>query len=336
VSAGGADTATWDVAIAEEIARTFGLGEVREDLALAALGWGGHNKVFRLETTAGSWAIKQHGRQPAPNAEAAFRVEVAAYEGGVAMAPPVATTFGDCWAEIGNALFRCHGWINGGAKENHETSPREAQAMGRLVAHLHGLAIACPPRVEQAVRMEADRWMTLAAAGHRRHTAWAETISERFESLVTIASAPTPVELGADELVGSHRDLNAHNVLFSEIGLHLVDWDGAGPAWPRWERVDFALRWAERPGGRYDHNVLRAFLRGYLQGGGSLSRDDPAVVAAAPAALVPWVVENLEMAIEAPSKEQDALATVLIDALLAMPETVIQRQAELVRVLATL
>ncbi len=184
--------------------------------------------------------------------------------------------------------------------------------------------------------MDAERWMTLAAAGHRRRAAWANTIAEGIESLVTIAGAPTPIELGADELVGSHRDLNAHNVLFSETGLRLVDWDGAGPAWPRWERVDCALRWAERPGGRYDQVVLRAFLRGYLEGGGSLSSDDPAVVSAAPAALVSWVVENLAMAIEAPSQKQDALATALVGALLAMPETVIQRQAVLVRCLSEL
>ncbi len=53
VSPLGAETETSAVAVAEEIARTFGLGEVREDLILAALGWGGRNKVFPLETTTG-------------------------------------------------------------------------------------------------------------------------------------------------------------------------------------------------------------------------------------------------------------------------------------------
>jgi hypothetical protein len=96
--------------------------------------------------------------------------------------------------------------------------------------------------------MDADRWMRLAAAGRDRHTGWANRIVEQVESLARIAAGPTPAELGDDELVGSHRDLNAHNVLFSEGSLHLVDWDSGGPAWPRWERVDFALRWAERPG----------------------------------------------------------------------------------------
>ncbi len=327
---------TLGVGLAEEIALTFALGDVRDDLVPAALGWGGHNKVFRLETATGSWAIKQLGRRPAPDAEAAFAIEMAAYEGGVPMAPPVPTTAGGCWAEIGPVLFRCHGWVDGSAKENEETSPPEARAMGRIVAQLHRLAIPCSLRRERDLSMDADRWMRLATAGRGRHTGWANRIVEQVESLARIAAGPTPAELGGDELVGSHRDLNAHNVLFSEAGLHLVDWDSAGPAWPRWERVDFALRWAERPGRRYDEGVLTAFLLGYLDGGGILSRDDPAIVSAAPAALVPWVVQNLEMAIEARSDDQDRLAAVLIEGLLAMPETVTQRQEALVRCLSRL
>jgi hypothetical protein len=39
--------------LAEEIALTFALGDVRDALVPAALGWGGHNKVFRLEKATG-------------------------------------------------------------------------------------------------------------------------------------------------------------------------------------------------------------------------------------------------------------------------------------------
>jgi thiamine kinase-like enzyme len=144
------------------------------------------------------------------------------------------------------------------------------------------------------------------------------------------------VELGADELVGSHRDLNAHNVLFTDAALRLVDWDGAGPAWPRWERVDFSVRWAERAGGRYDESVLSAFLRGYLDGGGELDEGDSSVLTAAPAALVPWVLENLELAVEAPSEEQDLLAAALVAALLARPETARRREEVFSRCFARL
>lgn len=322
--------------LAAQIASTFELGRVRGSLVLAALGWGGHNKVFRLETADGMWAIKQLGRHLPADGEWAFAIETAAWMGGVPMAPPVATAEGRCWAEIGGQLLRCHGWIDGRAKENAETSAAEAAAMGHIVAHLHRLAIPCPPSRPARVAADAERWRRLAAAGLRRRCRWAGTVDDHVERLAIIAGGPSPAELGADELIGSHQDLNAHNVLFSDAALRLVDWDAAGSAWPRWERVDFATRWAERPGGRYDEAVLGAFLRGYLDGGGVIDEDDHSVLAAAPAALVPWVIENLEMAIETPDDEQDRLATALVAALLAMPEAARERQAVFSRCLARL
>ncbi len=78
--------------------------------------------------------------------------------------------------------------------------------------------------------------------------------------MVTIATQPPPIELGRNELVGSHRDLNAHNVMFSATGL---------PAWPRWERASFAVLWGSRVDAAYDDDRVVAFLRGYLEGVGS-------------------------------------------------------------------
>ncbi len=75
-------------------------------------------------------------------------------------------------------------------------------------------------------------------------------------------------------------------------------------------------------------------LRGYLEGGGSLS--SPAVVSAAPAALVSWVVENLEMAIEAPTKSRTPWPPPLLGHSSPCLKTVIQRQAVLVRCLSEL
>src|SRR5213076_900448 len=71
---------------------------------------------------------------PAADAQSAFGIELAAYDGGVPMARPISTMDGHSWVEIDGALFRCHGWIDGTAKENQDTSSSEAAAMGRIVA----------------------------------------------------------------------------------------------------------------------------------------------------------------------------------------------------------
>jgi hypothetical protein len=51
---------------------------------------------------------------------------------------------------------------------------------------------------------------------------------------------------------------------------------------------------------------------------------------------VPSVVQNVEMAIETPSDNQDRLAAMLIEGLLGMPETVTRQQQSLVRSLSRL
>ena len=63
---------------------------MRGPLRLAALGWAGHNQVFRLDTVAGSFAVKRYGRPLASDVPAGgFAIERAAYEGGVPMPRPV-------------------------------------------------------------------------------------------------------------------------------------------------------------------------------------------------------------------------------------------------------
>ena len=274
--------------------------------------------------------MKRHGRRPFADPATAFAVEAAAHAGGVPMASPVATTAGRGWTEIGGVTFRCHGWIDGATKQNEETSDEEARAMGRIVAQLHGLRIAAPEHAPSPP-MNPKRWADLARMGGG--APWACRLAQTLDRVVTIAAQPRPIELGRAELVGSHRDLNAHNVMFSATGLRLIDWEAAGPAWPRWERATFAVLWGSRIGGGYDDDRVVAFLQGYLDGDGVLDAEDPSTLSAAPAALVPWVMENLELAVARPSDRQHELAAALVDALLAMPENAVTRQTVLARCL---
>ncbi len=310
------------------VAAAFGLGDVRGLLRLAAEGWLGHNKVYRLDTAAGSFAVKRYGRpvNAAPPA-GGFAIELAAHDGGVPMPRPIAAVDGRCWVPIGDHWYRCHEWVDGTAKYNEDTSAPEAEAMGRIVAHLHGLAIPAGdpiPCPDWRPALEA-----LLVAGRERHALWAEQLAAGLDQLC----AMTAPEASADEVVGSHGDLNAHNVLFSVSGLRLIDWDAAGPAWPRWERADFALRWAGRHGGSYDETAVRAFIQGYRDGGGAWDASDPDVLSEAPARFLPWVVENIEMAVNRPSPAQDEVTAILIEVALTAGREVPARQAVLARCL---
>lgn len=317
-----------------DVADAFDLGTTSSPLALAASGWGGHNTVSRLVTSAGVWAVKRYGWRVPPRASDAVRIEAAAYLGGVPMARPMPTIDGRYWCEIGGHLYRCHEWVDGEAKQNETTSAVDARAMGAVVAHVHALRIPVDPDAPCG-DMESG-WEDLARAGIARDAPWAIRLRDAVKDFQALDGQPTPVRMGAGELIGSHGDFNAHNVLFSRAGLRLIDWDGAGPAWPRWERASYPVLWAQRGHGRYDAEAVLAFLRGYLEGGGVVDADDPSALGYAAAALAPWVRQNVEMALDRPSRKQDLLAGLLIDVLKAMPRTIERRQRLLADCLARL
>lgn len=325
-----------------DLAEIFGLGVAKGPPVQVAAGWGGHNTVSRFVTSTGVWALKRHGWRLPPNGASAFAiafaVELDACAGGVPMARPVPTTDGQCWAEIDGHLYRCHEWVDGQAKQNETTSVLDAAAMGGIVAHLHGLRIPCPPPASGAAGrgLGRQRWENMAAAGHARGAPWASRLSSTIQAFAALDTQPGPTDGRGDEIIGSHGDLNAHNVLFTDGGLHLIDWDGAGRAWARWERATYPLLWAQRDGGRYDPDAVVAFLRGYVEGGGTVEADDPAALGCAPAALAPWVAQNIEMAVDRPTSQQDLLAGLLVDALVAMPRTVAIRQVLLAECLDAL
>ncbi len=318
-----------------DIAAEFDLGTVSSPLVLAASGWGGHNTVSRLVTSAGIWAVKRYGWQELPRSSQAVSIEVAAYVGGVPMARPIPASDGRYWCEIGGHLYRCHEWLHGEAKRNETTSPLEAWAMGAVVAQVHGLRIPCGSPVAPS-GAKARSWEDLVRAGLARGASWATALRGAAKDFEALDGRPTPAVMGAGELIGSHGDLNAHNVLFSPDGLRLIDWDGAGPSWPPWERASYPVLWAQREHGRYDDEAVLAFIRGYVDGGGVVDADDPSALGCGSAALAPWVRQNVEMALNRPSREQDVLAGLLIGALKAMPRTTQLRQRLLADCLARL
>ena len=307
---------------AESIADCFGLGQPLGEPVVAAAGWGERSRVWRLETTAGVFAVKDTIAELLPeDTEEAFRIERAAHEGGVPSAGPVPSLAGTSFESLDGRWYRCHRWIEGVAKQNEDTTADEAHAMGRVVAALHALAIpAGPPRPPNAFGRQ--HWLDLARS--RPHATWALSIEDHIDDID--ASEELGKAFHQEGTVGSHRDLNAHNVLFASDGPVLIDWDASGPASASYERASTAMLWAQRHDGRLDVDIASGLLRGYLDGGGVIEPDDAAALPLWLSAVTWWTERNVQIAISQPSGHHDQLATWLVDALARGVETVQQRQ----------
>jgi Ser/Thr protein kinase RdoA (MazF antagonist) len=315
--------------IADEVAGAFGIGEATGALAEAARGWGGHNVVYRLETTLGQWALKDQARELDDLSEERFEIEMGAFGGGVRMPRPVPTIDGDLYAVVAGRRLRCHEWADGIAKTNEETTCEESRVMGGVVAHLHRLALAWSERLDHHDTVaDGPSWAQLAEAATRRGSSWADTLAEHLPTLERLAARAHEMRRQHPGMtrVGSHGDLNAHNVLFTGAGLSLIDWDGAGPMAPSWERAKYATLWSSRHGGRYDIEAAVAFLGGYRDAGGEVSADDPDTLVLFLDNHEGWAKQNVRWALDGLTPEQDYYAGLLIDALLGTPAVIEERR----------
>ena len=317
---------------AELISARFGLDGPLGEPVLAASGWGQRNLMWRLETRRGVFAVKDVIADLLPdNPDVAVRTESLAHAAGVPSAEPVPSTAGAAFELLEGRWYRCHRWVDGTGKQNEDTTAGDAHEMGILVAGLHQLELEVGP-LPPVTRYGRAHWLELARQAPR--TRWAGLIHENVDAIETAEAFGATFD--DTTAIGSHCDLNAHNVLFTTAGLVLVDWDAAGPASASYERASTAVLWAQRHDGRLAHDVAAAFLRGYRDGGCTVSADDVAALPRWLTGVAWWTERNVRIALTHPSDKHDELATHLVNALVDGVETVKEQQRFLRGVIATL
>ena len=91
----------------------------------------------------------------------------------------------------------------------------------------------------------------------------------------------------------SHRDADQKNVIDRQGELLLLDWDAAGPVWPRCEIAKEALNWSGVHVGSPDIPSARAMLAGYREAGGAFDLASVADLVEYYAVMLRWMAFNL-------------------------------------------
>ena len=210
-----------DLATAVERFR-LGTGAVWSSAPVAR---GEQGEVWRLETNAGTWAVKQlFTPQPEVDVRASADFQDAAHAAGVPAPRTVRTVDGDVVVDADGAAVRVYTWV-----DLQDADPDiDPVAVGQTVAAIHRLALATT---------EGQHWWYTRPVGAAR---WDELVAE-----LTAAGAPFADDLAAlrDELVAMesliepaaqlqicHLDLWADNVRATPGGgVCVIDWDNCGP-----------------------------------------------------------------------------------------------------------
>ncbi len=273
---------------------------------MSEVGGAWSNRVFRLETGSGVFAVKEM-RNPwqIPHWEEwlaeAWAFELRGIEAGVAAPQPVANpTTGGCLARVSRgraelAPVRVHCWVAGEPLGTGVVDARTARWAGQVLAKMHGLGIR--PRERSVFPFpstdNAARWPELTAAAHRSGAEWAGLMAAAAPSVSTIAGLVQSDAHRPGEEVMSHGDVDQKNIIATRQGPVLCDWDVAHPVVPRRELADVAMSM----GCWHDIDIARQVIRAYRAGGGDDTDFGPADLGQSMMSSIDWIAINADRAL---------------------------------------
>ena len=314
-----------DAPAASEVMRAFALPGAPERLAPVVGGWS--NRVFRLDTTRGSYAVKElRNAWGEPRwrdwlAEG-WRVELAARDAGIAVPEPVRDPLTcEALAEVGRAdgsgpvQVRVHRWVESVPVPRDPVGVDLARWVGQVLAELHGLALR--PLSADLYRgriglTSADIWPDLVARSQSVDAPWTAVLVAG-ESLARRASDLLG-SWDSDDEVLCHGDVDQRNLLRGRGGPLLCDWDVVLPRLPAHDLAEAALSMASWR----EPDVACVVVEGYREAGGAVDRLVATDLGPALASRLGWIRFTIDRALDAraagaPSSDGPDVAGLVLD-----------------------
>ena len=296
---------TNDQPLTRTVCRTFALGE---PLAPPSAVPGGlANRLWRVETSRGVFAVKQMDRIEAPGwYDRAFALEQAAWASGVPMPRPVpAAATGCCLAELRasdgtTVVVRAHEWVEGSKLDNGVVyADRDVERIAALLAKIHALRMQTGVTAREALlAFGDDHWRALADRAEREEQPWAAEMRVLLAPLHDLEQYLRDAHEDPTPLLVSHRDADPKNVMRTgRDELLLVDWDQAGPVNSRQDLADHALVWAGIHRDEPDPHAVRTFVAAYRAAGGTSEPFRPTDLGELVAKRLGWIEFNVHRAL---------------------------------------
>jgi hypothetical protein len=224
------------------------------------------NRLFRLDTDQGSFAVKEldNGeRHWNYRAADVFRFERTAFAAGIPMPEPISA----------DPDVLVHRWIEGDKLPKSPVSATFAFEIGEILARIHALDVEWP-RV--LVRDPTPRdWPELAGQAAATAQPWADELASHVDTFLAIAQfvdtceRPGPVVL-------THKDIQPWNLLARGGRPVVLDWELSGMLELASELGSTALSVAKGPDfDTVEPVIFRTVLDGYVAEGGVLPPSGP-------------------------------------------------------------
>lgn len=258
-------------AFLQKLVQTYRLGEMT---ALPQRAAGGYmHRVYRLETTAGRFAVKLLNpaimKRPGvlQNYRRAERLECVLQKQGLPVLPAIELE-GCKLQRLGRQYFYLFPWVEGKALRWEETRPPHCRMAGTLLAKIHRAGEAPAPVPAEKLRID---W---AAYGEQARTSCPALAGQLEKHGALLYAAQEEYNAAAESLPAAacicDGDMDSKNVLWQEGAPLLIDLESLDYGNPFLELLPLALSWAGSSLCCVNYDLLCAFLTAYRQEYGPL------------------------------------------------------------------
>jgi aminoglycoside phosphotransferase (APT) family kinase protein len=224
------------------------------------------NRLYRLDTDQGSFAIKELNvvdRRSTYQAEDVLRFERAAFAAGIPMPEPISAS----------QHTLVHRWVEGEKMPEAPVPAAYAFEIGEILARIHALDVEWTSESDE--KPAQHDWPELAERAAATGQPWADQLASNVETFLAIAQfadscdRPGPVVL-------THRDIQPWNLLARDGRPVVLDWELSGMLDLSGELGSTALCIAKGPGfDDIEPAIFRSVLDGYVAAGGALPPPGP-------------------------------------------------------------
>jgi Phosphotransferase enzyme family len=223
------------------------------------IGRGEQGQVWRLDTTGGSWAVKESFRA-VDEREVALAADFqdAACSSGVPAPIGRRTGDGQVCADVGDSVVRVYEWID----LLEPDLGLDPSAVGQVLAQIHQVDVVPAGSLDSwyTEPVGADRWNEIGRRLTLAGAPFADEFARMRSEFVALDSWIRPVSAARM----CHRDLWADNLLRTASGgLCVIDWEDCGPAQPERELCCLLFEF-----GADDPVRIRDLYGSYLEHGG--------------------------------------------------------------------
>lgn len=208
------------------------------------------HRMYRLETDQGIFAVKALNPEILQRSAALDNfvasekiVNLAKYQGMPAV--PARIINGTAIHTLGGQNYLVFPWIEGMSLRPEEITPAHCKKIGKVLAKLHNMDFSSVElgNMDDNTLRPVD-WQKYLDMGVEYEAEWTSLLAQNIENLYKWCELVNPASdyIRADMLI-SHRDLDAKNVLWHAGEPIVIDWESAGFINPMVELAETALNW---------------------------------------------------------------------------------------------